>query len=236
MNDLPTEPLTQEQENALAKAKTEDARNTLVLHSMREAMAYAYRCSRGMLERDELFSLCYDALQRAAKRFSPNRIRFFAYAKQDVRRGITIAWREKDVVKNSSMHEDKDREPDYRHEGDGPESSAEYNENLEGTHSIDRVPLSTTDDFDRIREEQTVEPEFEKIHVKERMALIKPIMEKKLTDVEKMVIDLYFNGDMTFQQIGDMLNVSRAWAQMVHFEGLKKIRCELLRRKALFNY
>lgn len=229
MNDLPTEPLTPEQENALAKAKTEDARNTLVLHSMREAMAYAYRCSRGMLERDELFSLCYDALQRAAKRFSPNRIRFFAYAKQDVRRGITIAWREKDVVKNSSMHEDKDHEPEYS-------TTADYVEDPEAGCSTDWTPVSAPDDFERIREESSVDPEFEKIHVKERMELIKPIMEKKLTDVEKMVIDLYFNGDMTFQQIGDMLNVSRAWAQMVHFEGLKKIRCELLRRKALFNY
>lgn len=232
MNDLPTESLTQDQENALAKQKTEDARNTLVLHSMREAMAYAYRCSRGMLDRDELFSLCYDALQRAAKRFSPNRIRFFAYAKQDVRRGITIAWREKDVVKNSSMHEDKDHEPIYPNDCP-PDASIDI---TEGTDQVHHVPSSAPDDFERIREEQTVDPEFEKIHVKERMELIKPIMEKKLTDVEKMVIDLYFNGDMTFQQIGDMLNVSRAWAQMVHFEGLKKIRCELLQRKALFNY
>lgn len=227
ITELPTETLTREQENNLARAKTEEAQNTLVLHSMREAIAYAYKCCRGGLTQDELFSLCYEYLQVAVKRFKPNRIRFFSYAKVDIRRGIAQTWRAKDVVRGSSLHEDEDfikpnRESGLREDGDTDENlgpSQIYNPITEITESP----------------EIFVEPEFEKIHLAERWGLVAPILRAKLTDTEFMVIDLYYNGNLVLREIGELLDITRERVRQIESEALKTIRLELMRRKLLYS-
>jgi RNA polymerase sigma factor (sigma-70 family) len=67
------------------------------------------------------------------------------------------------------------------------------------------------------------------------MRLIQPIIDRKLNDKERMVLDLFYNGDLTFEQIGKLLGVCRERTRMIHFQGLKKIRNELMRRKVLFT-
>lgn len=230
MNKIPDKPLTRDEENRLAKLGTEDARNTLVMHAMHEALAYAYRCCRGNLPQDDLFSLCYDSLQAAAKNFKPNIIRFFSYAKIYVRRGIAQMWRSKDVVKNASLHETgfeaSSKPRDHRSAGGDREEFFE-----------DRDPQFHEDaHFDETFEEAgSVEPEFEKIHLAERMKLIQPIIDRKLNEKERMVLDLFYNGDLTFEQIGKLLGVCRERTRMINFQALKKIRNELMRRKTLYS-
>lgn len=225
MSELPTEPLTRAEEDRLANSRSEEDRNKLVLHSMREAMAYAHRCCRGALEQDDLFSLCYDALQKAASRFKPKKIRFFAYAKADVRRAIGDMWRSKDLVRNSSMHEEKDFSFSVI-----PQGSA-HCEDLEPEEILRKEELENI----YLHAIPSIDPEFEMIHLRERWELVKPIIQTKLTDTERMVIDLHFNGDIGFEEIGELLGVCRERTRMIQFNALKKVRCELMRRKALFD-
>lgn len=232
MTEIPDQPLTRAQENDLAREGTEDARNTLVMHAMHEALAYAYKCCRGALAQDDLFSLCYDGLQSAAKNFKPNRIRFFSYAKIYVRRGISQTWRSKDIVRNSSLHETgfeaASRPSDSRSRG-GDREGEEYENNTDPQFHED---AHLDENF---VEAGFVEPEFKRIHLGERMKLVQPIIDRKLNDKERMVLDLFYNGDLTFEQIGRLLGVCRERTRMIHFQGLKKIRNELMRQKFLFT-
>lgn len=231
MNEIPDKPLTRDEENRLAKINTEESRNTLVMHAMHEALPYAYRCCRGNLPQDDLFSLCYDSLQEAAKIFKPNIIRFFSYAKIYVRRGISQMWRSKDVVRNASMHEtgfeaaSKPREFRSLDDDEIDESTAREDPQFHEDGHLEEGYV----------EAGSVEPEFERMHLGERMKLIQPIIDRKLNDAERMVLDLYYNGDLTFEEIGKLLGVCRARTSMIHFEALKKIRWELMRQKLLFT-
>lgn len=232
MNEIPDKPLSREEENRLAKLNTEDSRNILVMHAMHEALAYAYRCCRGNLPQDDLFSLCYDSLQSAAKNFRPNIIRFFSYAKIYVRRGIAQMWRSKDVVRNASLHET----------GFEPASKPRDCRSMGGERGEDDFMEQTDPQFhedahleETFVEAGSVEPEFERIHLAERMKMVQPIIDRKLNDKERMVLDLFYNGDLTFEQIGKLLGVCRERTRMIHFQALKKIRCELMRQKTLFT-
>lgn len=83
--------------------------------------------------------------------------------------------------------------------------------------------------------EPSVDPETSLIMMKERLALVLPIVEAKLNSHEKMVIDLFYNGCFTFRKIGALLGVSRSAAQITAARALKKIRKELMRRKRLYE-
>ena len=231
MNEIPDKPLSREEENRLAREGTEDAHNLLVMHAMHEALAYAYRCCRGNLQQDDLFSLCYDSLQQAAKNFKPNIIRFFSYAKIYVRRGIAQMWRSKDVVRNASMHEtdfEAASKPGEKPVWDG-DTLDDYDSSADPQFH-ESCHLEET-----FVEAGSVEPEFEKIHLGERMKLVQPIIDRKLNDKERMVLDLVYNGDLTYEQIGKLLGVCRERTRMIHFQAMKKIRCELMRKKTLFT-
>jgi RNA polymerase sigma factor (sigma-70 family) len=108
LSEFPESSLTPEDEIAAATSGTEEAKLSLVMHSMREAFLYAFKCSRGNLEEGEVLSACYLALVDATKNFNPHHsrgLRFFAYAKPFIR-GRTIAeFRAKDVVRRARDHE-----------------------------------------------------------------------------------------------------------------------------------
>jgi RNA polymerase sigma factor (sigma-70 family) len=205
---------------------TEDARNELALHAMHEAIPYARRVCRGGLPDDELFSLCWSALCKAAKQFKPNRVRFFAYAKVSVRRGICDAWRQKDVVKHASIHEVGELhhiKPDYHMEG----ADGDYPENLRiGQPSEYGSALSGV--FGPV-----VDPETEQIEIRDQWAIVEPLMRAKLSKNEFMTLDLHYRGGMNFQEIGDILGVVREATRLTHIRALKKIRAEVTRKKAL---
>lgn len=84
-------------------------------------------------------------------------------------------------------------------------------------------------------QEGQVAPEMDLVMMKERLALVLPIVATKLNDHEKMILDLFFNGGFTFRKIGVLLGVSRSAAQITCARALKKIRKELMRQKRLYN-
>ncbi len=101
LTEFPENPLTPEEE----KTATPES---LIMHSMREAFLYAFKCCRGNLEEGEVLSACYLALDDASKNFKPHhsaRLRFFAYAKPYVRGKIIAEFRAKDVVRRARDHE-----------------------------------------------------------------------------------------------------------------------------------
>ncbi len=208
--EIPNTKLTGAEENYLASKGTSGAKSKLILHNINEAKAYAYKCAKGAVPQDELLSLCYDALSKAAKNFKPNRVRFFAYAKVYVRREISAWWVQQDVVKYASLHETPIGETDHR-------------------------PALDEDAEDYSREAEPTSFEFDAVHFRELMGLILPIIKTKLTKMEQMAIDLYYNGSMGFDEIGEILGRTRQRAQSIHQEGLKKIRHELINRKQYFR-
>lgn len=107
---LPQQPLDPSTEMELATRKDDDSVNELVMPTMKQAILYMTRCCRGRLNQDELYSLAYSALFKAAKNFRPGGIRFFSYSKVYLRGEISREWRAKDVVRNSSLNETRSDE------------------------------------------------------------------------------------------------------------------------------
>lgn len=231
MTGLPVESLPQKRENFLARQKTEEAFNELALHSMHEAIPYARKVCRGALPDDEIFSLCWSSLLKAARQFRSDSARFFAYAKVSVRRGICDAWRAKDVVKHSSVNE-----TGYLAHVSVPQlddsllhADGDYAENL--TASSPDGGLNAMHLFDR--PEISVEPEIDKIDIAAQFETVMGIMRAKLSKTEFMTLDLHYRGEMNFQEIADILGVVREATRLAHIRALKKIRSELHRKKAL---
>jgi len=195
----------------------------LVLGSMREAILYAGRCARGRIEPGELFSLCYCALSKAAPRFRPGGIRFFAYAKQDIRGEIARYWKSLDVVKHASEHE-SDECPVAVIRKNFTDGAEECETEL---HEVDVEPI----------EPQHVEPEFEMINIRERWAIVAPLLHKCLNERERMVLSLVYESGFNFEQIADMVvpAVSRSAIQNTHGRALRKIRNALMRTKKLYT-
>jgi RNA polymerase sigma factor (sigma-70 family) len=195
---------------------------SLVMHNMREAILYAGRCARGRIEPGDLFSLCYTALGKAAPRFRPGGIRFFAYAKQDIRGEIARYWKSLDVVKNSSEHESETHPQVIRKNFT---SGAEEGE--EEGHELDVEAI----------EPQFSEPEFEAINVRERWSIVAPLLHKYLNERERMVLSLVYESGFNFEQIRNLVvpTVSRSAIQNTHGRALRKIRNALFREKKLYT-
>jgi len=81
--------------------------------------------------------------------------------------------------------------------------------------------------------EPHVDAEFSAIHFRERFEFVKAAMKKKLSPQERMIIDLVYNQSFNFQEIGDLLGITRSAIQSTHAECLKKIRQELDRKRLL---
>lgn len=97
--------LSREGEDVLARVNTEEAQTALALCNMREAWVYTRQVCRGKLQDDEIYSLCYAALMKAAKNFEPGRVRFFAYSKVYLRGELSRWWENKNLVKHAHLHE-----------------------------------------------------------------------------------------------------------------------------------
>lgn len=237
LESLPQEPFTREQEFALAsriqKTKNEDDINDLALHNMREAFLYSKRCSRNKIDDDELFSLCFITLKRNAKRFRPGGLRFLAFAKAGLRGALSRYWKTLDVVKNASMHENREDLGQFEYlpmqrfrTGVFPaiDVTSERNTTATDWNTESLVPFIP---------EPSEDADFRGIDFRERMAIIADIMKRKLTPQEQMVIELVYKSQFTFPQIGALTKTTRSAAQLTHSKALRKIRNELMRSKRL---
>lgn len=159
----------------------------VVLGFIRESVRYGRKCCRGSFDDGELISICYSALQQAAKNFdAAHGIAFFSFAKQYVRGAISREWRKRDTVKNSSAHE-------------------------------------TTEEIQRPKE-QVVLPDFDSVFVREEWELLWPAMQKRLNDIERMVIVLRYRAGFSFEEIGKLRGVTRQAIQRTHRESIVKLR------------
>jgi RNA polymerase sigma factor (sigma-70 family) len=207
--------LSKPEESALAQGSSKDLEK-LVLHSMREAVTYARHISKGHIEDGELISICYDVLRRGAKRWKTGWARFFAFCKPGIRGYVHRSWREKDVVKGV------DRENVVSI--GSIESSTAVARNLKGTDS-----LNVWDDADEVTPEHEIDnPEFDKIHMKERWAMVKKVLDRCCTEREKAVLSLTYQSGRNFQEIAQMLDLTRSAIQRTHRVALRKIRVVLL--------
>lgn len=203
--------LTREGEDALTNDGSDEALSELVLHHMREAWVYTRQVCRGKLPDDEIYSLCYVALSKSAKNFTTGRARFFAYSKPYLRGELSREWASKDVVKHASLHEDE-------------------------------LPPLVTHGFAKAGAEGAcrpeiswVEPDFQSILAHERWAMVKPVIDKVLSDHEKMVLTLNYGSGFSFTTISELLGTSRSAVGETHSRAIGKIRSELSQRHALFE-
>jgi len=198
--------LCRDDEDELANDGDEAALNLLVLHHMREAWVYTRQVCRGKLPDDEIYSLCYVALQKASKNFTPGRARFFAYSKAYLRGELSREWASKDIVKHASLHE----------------TDVTY---FTPSHEVDGAP----------REFDWTEPDFQAITAHERWALVKPIIDRVLSDHEKMVLTLNYGSGFSFTTISEMLGISRSAVGETHSRAIGKVRSELSQKNALIE-
>ena len=211
LDEIPEEKLTLEQEWRCAVDKDHEA---LTMHSLRESFFYAKGCYQSQsLSDGEILSACYDGLSKAAKRFRPNRIRFFGYAKADVRGSLYRAVREKVVLNKAGEMEELPAET-----GDDDDDK-----NVELPCSIKFAPVCST------------QPEFDAIYVREEWAKLAPLLRSVLNDKERMILELNFQGGLNLQQIADMLQASRANVHHCKQTALKKIRNRLIDKKKFYN-
>lgn len=98
---LPTVRLTLEEEQALIRDGSPEAREKLIVGTMYFACAYAQRVCSGNLDGEDIFSACYDALSAACKNFNAGQQNFLAYAKPYIRGTVFKAWKSKDVIKHT---------------------------------------------------------------------------------------------------------------------------------------
>lgn len=224
LNGLPEiKSMSPETEAALARKKTDSAKTEIVLANMREAFLYCKTCCRSTLTDEEIFSLCYEALQKTALKFDPKKGRFFAYSKVYLRGQISRAWKEKDVVKNASLHETIGafkNSTRLSHQPDSYECGEWSDPDLV---DWDDHPLNFTN---------ASEPGFDSIHTAERWAIIQSAL-GKLSERERMVVELIFRSGFRKQKIGDMLGISRQAVIMLLTRAIRKIRSELIRKKKL---
>lgn len=221
LRGLPSEKLTPEAEDSLARSGNLES---LVLHTMREAFYYARHICRGKIPEDEVFSAVYRALEQAGRNYKPGHtvgVRFFAYAKVYVRGALSREWKSKDVVKHAK-HESIDVPVEKtRHTG------------FQGVGEEEVIEIFAPDT--KWESEDYAEPEFDLIHLREKLEFIKPVLKKYLSDHERMVVELHYFANYNFEEIGDKLCVSRSAIQNAHTRALRKIRAVLERNKELFK-
>lgn len=218
MNPLDPFPLklSKPEENKLAQGSQKDL-DKLVLHSMREAVAYARHISKGHIEDGELISICYDVLNRGAKRWKTGWARFFAFCKPGIRGYVHRSWRSKNVVK-----------------GVGSENMVPPDTSNPSGHHVDLT--GPWDDTEEITPEHEIDnPRFEDIHTRERWEQMKPLVERICTEREKAVLNLTYFSGRNFQEIAEMLDLTRSAIQRTHRVALRKIRVALLDQGRLLS-
>jgi RNA polymerase sigma factor (sigma-70 family) len=226
IESLPKDRYDRSEEFALAaqiqKNPNEDALNDLVLHNMAVGFLYAKSVCRGKVPDDELFSLVYKTLYRNAKRFRPGGIRFLAFAKAGLRGALSRYWSTLNTVRNASEV--------ISMAGDRSIIAAVSLMKIAETESTEITQYTQNIEVEYA---PRVDPEFDAIHFRERMALVRAVMEKKLSPQENMIIDLVYTQGFNFQEVGNLLGLTRSAIQAIKTETIKKIRQAMLRKRLL---
>lgn len=76
-------------------------------------------------------------------------------------------------------------------------------------------------------ERDVIEQDFQSLDFKERWAVVQPFL-AGLTEPERRILMLHYETGLSFADIGEMQNVSRAAIHQTHFQALKKLRHALM--------
>jgi RNA polymerase sigma factor (sigma-70 family) len=194
MNILDSFPKTELDAKTEARMKPED----LSVAYMHEAVLYARACCASEIPDGELVSICYDAMMKTAKLFSPERGRFFAYCKPRIRGSLLRHWKTTmATVRNAEVV---------------PELSTAV--------FLDEAPDSEIRDYDTPHSE----PDFDSIGFRERWAEVSAILAKRCTDRERTIMQLVFSMHFTFEETGKVLGISRAAAQAIASKVIERVQ------------
>lgn len=193
-------PLDEAAETALiARLPDEASAEALVMGNMQNAVKYLSRVCRGSGSEEELVSLAYLAMSKAVKRVRPGKGRFFKYCKVWLRSAVFSAWKTQGrVVRRGDMV--------------SLEQLEQLNEDCEQVETAEH-PFAGFD--------------FAGVEARESGALAAEVMARVLTDHEKIVIQLRFTLDYSFEQIAGFLGVTRSASQSSCERALRKIRAEM---------
>lgn len=195
---------------------------------MVEAFLYARTCARHAFSDEELISVCYLALTRAANNFNQRKIKgrvFFSYAKLFIRGHIKKEWKKLDAVRNGGRTDilDASSLPELKHSHDTWLENGGEPTDFEDTRPAQK----------QIRVDNSTE--MAALHSKETWTLLRPVIFKHLNDYERLVIDLRYRAEFAFEKIGDLLQISRQAIEHVHAKALHKLRTVLQDKKELFK-
>jgi RNA polymerase sigma factor (sigma-70 family) len=236
IDQFPEGRLTREEETALSKsiqAGSEDAQNQLVIATMRQALLYTQRTSRGTVSDGDRVSLCYQRLMRAAKRFDPARGRFFPFAKAALRGSMKTYWQDQGAVRNAKGMVSLDRLGGWTGSDDGRTTRAGQHAHVKpdiatelGRHSA-FILAGGEEEESPGREPLTGEvtpPEFDLIFARDEWAELAKRASPNLDSRHRMVLALIYRGGLNGPEIGKLMGVTRSRIHAIHREALQIIR------------
>ncbi len=194
---------------------------------MREALLYTRACCHGKIRDDALVSLCYDTMLKSARIFRPGGLRFFAYCKARLRGELKRYWKNLGTVRNAETVSLDSAAPgkalfQHRHGCHIPESSTRPYQvepkNVKLAHE-DEEPPTVMEIVGG-----TAEPDFDKIYMNDSWSAVAEAAAKHCSDLERTVLYLAYKLQLSFEEIGDLLDLSRQFVSVTSQKAIKKIR------------
>lgn len=203
----------------------------LVMNSMREALLYTRECSRGKIRDDALVSLCYETMTKSARIFKPGRLRFFAYCKARLRGELKRYWENLGTVRNAETVSLDSAMPGkmFQHRSGSHivESSTKPYQVPSGPNRLtieDEEPPTVLEQIGGISE-----PDFDRIYMNDSWKAVSHAAARCCSDLERTVLYMAFKLQLSFEEIGDLLDLSRQFVSVTSQKSIKKIRRALKR-------
>jgi len=211
--------MTREEEATLAKRihqGDEDALVSLVMANMYEAMCYTKFVCRGSLDEATRVSLCYQELCMSGRRFNSERQRFFAFAKAGLRGRMKTYRSSLNVVRNAKEVVSTD--------------------SITGLRPTWKERLCYDRKEERDHEELlggSVMPDHGGMLARDFVAEIKKRLRRVISEQQWMILDLTYQGGLSFPQIGTLLGLTRSAIHASHGHAMKKLRAAIKADKRL---
>jgi len=196
------------------------AAEALVLGTMQSAIRYMCRVSRGTKTELELVSLAYSALSKSVRNVKPGKSSFMAYSKIYLRSAIFSDWKSQRVVPNTN----KDAVVNF-------EALQSAKENFVSKIAEPRCQSLGLDaqEFEPGTEGHPIADfDFEGIDAREKGVEIDEAARRVCSDHERIVLQLRFKGDYSYQEIATFLGgITRSAVQAAAERALRKLRAAL---------
>jgi RNA polymerase sigma factor (sigma-70 family) len=215
---LPAEKLTFDAECKLIarfnRSKKTDFRaiDKLVLHNLREAVAYIRKVSNFELQEDEILSFSYENLRKQAVRFRTRfGVRFFAYSKRGLRGAMNRYWETRDVVKHSGAHVQW-------------EMATWANDTPHGGPARTKRHPDITDPDATPDIEGQIDSGFAAIELRDRFKRMEKLMVALLNKREQAIITLFYIQGLNSVDISRLIGLSKGHVLQIRDSALRKLR------------